>query len=75
MKDGIYKCMLFDGIEQEETDMILSVLGAASRHFPKGSTVLEPGKSPGTMGIVITGQVQIIKRGLLGKPHHYIRYA
>ena len=66
MKDGIYKCMLFDGIEQEETDMILSVLGAASRHFPKGSTVLEPGKSSGTMGIVITGQVQIIKEDYWG---------
>ena len=66
MKDGIYKCMLFDGIEKTEADMVLSMLGAVSRRFSKGSTIFEPGKNSGTLGIVIMGQIQIIKEDYWG---------
>ena len=56
---------LFRGIEAGQLDGLLSLLGARRRDYLRGETVLRPG-DPCRIGIVLTGQVQIIQEDRWG---------
>lgn len=66
MSKDIYDSILFDGIDRQDADMILRNLCASEKSFGRGSTVLNPGENPGTIGIVLSGQMQIIKEDYWG---------
>lgn len=66
MNKDIYNSILFDGISRDDADMILQRLGVSEKSFGRGSTVLKPGENPGVFGIVLKGQMQIIKEDYWG---------
>ena len=52
-------CPLFQGIAEENLSAMLACLGAKQKHFSKRETILSEGSPAGTIGIVLSGSVQI----------------
>jgi len=55
------KICLFNGIETGDLDALLNCLGAAKKTFIKGEIILLAGDTPRHVGIVLTGQLHIIR--------------
>lgn len=65
-KINITHSPLFKGMDQNEINSILKCLDANEKNFYKGAYVWHAGDSPDYIGIVVKGQVNIIKEDILG---------
>lgn len=65
-KISILNSPLFKGMDQNEINSILKCLDAKEKNFYKGSYVWHAGDTPDYIGIVVKGQVNIIKEDILG---------
>lgn len=59
-------CPLFTGIDENDIKAVLNCLGAREKNYSKGSYILNAGDKPDYMGIVVSGQVNIIKEDIVG---------
>lgn len=59
--DLLHTVELFQGITTEELPAMLSCLGAQTSAYQKGQTLLSAGSRPEHIGIVLSGQLQVIK--------------
>lgn len=57
---------LFAGIEEKDIDALLHCLSAVKRQYQKGSFVLVEGETPATIGLVLSGSVQVIQEDYWG---------
>lgn len=57
----IKKCKLFNNIEEENIIKILNDIKARSRRYSKGSYVIAAGDRVQNIGVVLSGEVQILK--------------
>jgi len=60
------KVPLFYGIQEQEIFDMLSCLGAQIKTYNKGETIFRAGENVSTVGIVLSGSVQIILEDVLG---------
>lgn len=58
--------MLFRGVEPGEIEAMLQCLGAKSRTFSKGEVIYREGDTVESMGLVLTGEVQVENTDLWG---------
>lgn len=58
--------VLFDGIKPEEVLRLLSCFGTKSRRFRKGETVIAAGSSVDSIGLVLSGSIQVIRNDYEG---------
>jgi len=59
-------CPLFDGIGLEECETMLDCIGAEMMYFPKGETILAEGDPAGRLGVILRGNVQVVRMGYDG---------
>ncbi|HPD89179.1 MAG TPA: Crp/Fnr family transcriptional regulator [Oscillospiraceae bacterium] len=57
---------LFQGIEESDLRPLLSCLSAETAHYDKGQTVFFGGENPKRFGVVLSGEVQIVKDDYYG---------
>lgn len=57
---------LFKGIQTQELDALLTCIGARQDHYAKGEFIFLNGSSVNSIGIVLTGRVQILKEDIFG---------
>ena len=57
---------LFNGISQEEIHTMLSCLGAERRSYAKGEAIYRTGMRIQSMGLVLSGRVQVENNDLWG---------
>jgi CRP-like cAMP-binding protein len=62
----VLKSPLFDGIAQEEVEPLLKCLFAFNKSYGKGQAVFFSGEKAVYAGIVLRGEVQIVKEDFLG---------
>ena len=60
------QCPLFSGISREDLSGMLQCLGARSVSYEKGRTVFLEGDPALWVGVVLTGEVQILREDLDG---------
>ncbi|MEA5004023.1 MAG: Crp/Fnr family transcriptional regulator [Christensenella sp.] len=63
----LQKNELFSGMEQKDIESMLSCLGYNVRKYPKGDIVWHVGSRIGGFGVVLRGQVQVIREDYFGK--------
>lgn len=59
--DILRKCPLFDGMKDEEIDLITERPGAVEKHCVRGETILAEGDPVRYFGIVLSGGAQIVR--------------
>jgi len=64
--DVLQKCGLFDGLNAADLTALLRCLGAESKHIAKGQSVLRAGDAPSAIGIVLAGQLHIVRDDYYG---------
>lgn len=64
--DLLQKVQLFKSIERSDLLPLLSCLGAKTARFEKGQSVFFFGESINSFGVVLTGQVQVVKDDYYG---------
>lgn len=57
---------LFRGMKEADCEAVLNSLGATVKQYPKNHILLLAGDPVSTVGIVLSGRVQIIKEDILG---------
>lgn len=60
------KSFLFSGIEDSQLLAMLNCLQAVTKEYPKSSFILHTGDSVSTVGLVLSGTVQVIKEDFWG---------
>ena len=60
------KVPLFDGIAENELDMALKCLSPQQRLYEKGEIILRAGEQVSSVGIVLSGRIQIVKEDFAG---------
>lgn len=55
------KCLLFDGIKTQELSALLGCMQAKIIEFDKNKTVMREGKIFDTLGVLLTGNLQIVQ--------------
>ncbi len=60
------KCPLFSGIAEDDFSAILSYLAAFSKGYERDELVILAGERVERLGIVVAGQVQVVKEDVLG---------
>lgn len=63
---NVYEFEIFRGIKAEEMEAMLQCLNAKSSSFKKGEAIMLEGDPASCMGIVISGQADIIKEDYYG---------
>ncbi|WP_066649702.1 Crp/Fnr family transcriptional regulator [Christensenella timonensis] len=63
----LQKNELFSGMDPKDIGSMLSCLGYHARKYPKGDMVWRVGSQIGGFGLILSGQVQIIKEDYFGK--------
>ena len=63
---SLSKTALFRGTTPQETEKMLSCLGAEQRHFSKGEMICRTGDIVTALGMVLTGSVLIENNDLWG---------
>ncbi len=58
---------LFDSITEQELGPMLDCLGSKIKIFQKGDYILSAGDEVNSIGIVISGQVEIVKEDIMGR--------
>ncbi len=61
------KAPLFDGILREELESLLLCLGASFRTYVKGQYLISAGDTVSSIGIVMSGIVDVVKEDVLGR--------
>lgn len=64
--DSLIRCPLFDGIDPSDISGMLSCLGARRMRYEKGVVILSEGAPAQDMGIVLSGQIQLIRTDFYG---------
>lgn len=59
-------CVLFDGIRQEDRSAMLGCLGAKVMEVRKNQVIFQEGDPANTVGIVLSGSVQMIREDYYG---------
>ncbi len=59
-------CLLFKGIKEEEIASILQCLNAIKKSYSKGEYIWHAGDNTNYFGVVMRGQVNIMKEDILG---------
>lgn len=62
----LQKCILFDGISDDDLAAMLGCLGAKVKNYTKNQTILTEGQEATHMGIVLSGAVQIVSMDYYG---------
>ena len=62
----LQNCTLFAGIGAGDLPGLMACLGGRVHAYRKGQTILEEGQSASTIGIVLTGAVQLIREDYFG---------
>jgi CRP-like cAMP-binding protein len=62
----LQNCTLFAGIGAGDLPGLMACLGGRVHTYRKGQTILEEGQSASTIGIVLTGAVQLIREDYFG---------
>lgn len=57
---------LFESIKSEDIENLLSCLGVRQRNFTKGMTILHEGDFVDFIGVVLSGNVQIVRNDIQG---------
>lgn len=57
---------LFSGIAPQELEPLLECLGVVRRNCSPGDSIFLQGDSPGSIGVVLTGQVQVVREEING---------
>lgn len=63
---SLLKCQLFAGFDAEATKSLLPCFNAESQKFDKGDILKQAGEPQQTIGIVIEGEVQVLKEDFAG---------
>lgn len=66
MKNVLKKCPLFEGIEENELDFLLSCLSATEKSYKKDEFILSYGDKPLYVGIVLSGNIHIFQEDYWG---------
>ena len=66
MYAALRKCALFDGIDLNEADTVLSRLSGRTRRFNKGEFIFMAGASQPQIGVLLSGQAQILRENHIG---------
>jgi len=61
------KAQLFEGISKEELESLLLCLGASFRSYVKGQYLISAGDTIRSIGIIMSGTVDIVKEDALGR--------
>ena len=64
--DNLLGCPLFEGIAANDLTAMLGCLGARYISYPKGAVIMAEGKPAKEVGILLTGQVQLIRTDYYG---------
>ena len=62
----LQQCVLFDGIRQEDRSAMLGCLGAKVMEVRKNQVIFQEGDPADTVGIVLSGSVQMIREDYYG---------
>ena len=62
-------CPLFEGIQEPELAGLFSCLGAAVRRYERGGIALVEGQKLDTIGIVLSGEVEVASEDAAGNRH------
>ncbi len=63
----LQKNELFNGLDQKDIESMLSCLGYHIRKYPKGDAVWHVGSQMGGFGLILRGQVQVLREDYFGK--------
>lgn len=66
VSESLLRCPLFEGIEPAEMSGILTCLGARRVSYARGAVILAEGSPTREMGILLSGQVQLIRTDYYG---------
>ena len=66
ISDSLLRCRLFDGIAASELGGMLGCLGTRRMVYRKGETILREGEPAKDVGILIAGQVQLVRTDYYG---------
>lgn len=64
--EKIKNCLLFNGITDNELELLLACLKPVTKQYAKGNTIFTAGDSVSTVGVVLSGSVQIISEDYFG---------
>ena len=64
--EKLLSCPLFRGIEEQELKAVLGCLGARQAVFEKGEAILSEGDPARDVGILLTGQAQVVRADYYG---------
>jgi len=62
----IINCPLFNEINEKELESLILCLNPIVKQYPKDKIILSSGEHVSTIGVVLSGKVQIIKEDFLG---------
>ncbi|MDR3240196.1 MAG: Crp/Fnr family transcriptional regulator [Clostridiales bacterium] len=63
---GVKNCPLFAGIAESDLKSLLACLSAKQRRYDKGNFIFSAGQRPGSVGIVLSGRVHLLKEDAWG---------
>lgn len=61
------QCRLFHDIAENELDTMLNCLGARTKIYQKGDFILSAGDEVSSIGIVLSGSVEIVREDVMGR--------
>lgn len=64
--DVLLRCALFENIAETDLAAMLSCLNGRVKNYKKGSVILLAGAAVSAVGIVLSGNVQVVKEDYLG---------
>lgn len=64
--DSILNCSLFKGISSQEIQAMLKCLNAHKKTFLKGACIYHAGDTAASLGLLLSGSVQLIRQDLWG---------
>ena len=64
--DSILNCPLFKGISAKDIDTMLKCLNARSKTFLKGDIIYHTGDTASSLGLLLSGSVQLLKNDVWG---------
>lgn len=66
ISNTLLRCSLFDGIAADDLQGMLNCLGARQMAYAKGEVILAEGEPARDMGVLLAGQVQLIRTDYYG---------
>jgi len=64
--EALLLCPLFDGVDRSDLAAMLGCLGARHMHYSRGEVLMEEGAPAKDVGVLLTGQVQLIRTDYFG---------